>query len=82
MHNAPLLMRGDRAPRALMHIDDARQRGVSGGDEIVVRSPYGKIELPATLTEDIVVGTVAIPHGWGHNWKGVGGSPTASAVST
>ena len=70
MHNAPLLMRGDRAPRALMHIDDARQRGISGGDEIVVRSPYGKIELPATLTEDIVVGTVAIPHGWGHNGKG------------
>lgn len=70
MHNAPLLMRGDRAPRALMHIDDARQRGIADGDEVAVRSPYGKIELPATLTEDIVVGTVAIPHGWGHNGKG------------
>jgi len=70
MHNAPLLMRGDRKPRALMHREDAKQRGIAEGDEIAVRSPYGKIELPATLTEDIVVGTVAIPHGWGHNGKG------------
>ncbi|MEI6253398.1 MAG: molybdopterin-dependent oxidoreductase [Mycobacteriaceae bacterium] len=70
MHNAPLLMRGDRLPRALMHIEDAKQRGIADGDEIAVRSPYGKIELPATLTEDIVIGTVAIPHGWGHNGKG------------
>lgn len=27
-----------------------------------MRSPYGKIALPATLTEDIVPGAVAIPH--------------------
>ena len=78
MHNAPLLMRGDRAPRALMHSDDARRRGIAEGDEISVRSPYGKIELPATLTEDIVVGTVAIPHGWGHN--GTGGWRVANGV--
>ena len=70
MHNAPLLMRGDRRPRALMHAADAAGRGVADGDDIWVRSPYGKIELPVRLTEDIVVGTVAIPHGWGHNGKG------------
>ncbi len=78
MHNAPLLMRGDRTPRALMHTDDARRRGIAEGDEISVRSPYGKIELPTTLTEDIVVGTVAIPHGWGHN--GTGGWRVANGV--
>jgi anaerobic selenocysteine-containing dehydrogenase len=78
MHNAPLLMRGDRTPRALMHTDDARARGIAEGDEIAVRSPHGKIALPATLTEDIVVGTVAIPHGWGHN--GTGGWRLANAV--
>ena len=70
MHNAPLLMRGDRRPRALMHATDAADRGIADGDDIWVRSPYGKIELPVRLTEDIVVGTVAIPHGWGHNGKG------------
>lgn len=70
MHNSPLLMRGDRGPRALLHAEDARRRGIADGDDIAVRSPYGKIELPATLTEDLVVGTVAIPHGWGHSGKG------------
>lgn len=70
MHNAPLLMRGDRGPRALMHAADAAQRGIVDGDDVAVRSPYGKIALPVSLTEDIVAGTVAIPHGWGHRGGG------------
>ena len=72
MHNSPLLMRGDRGPKALMHAADAAHRGIADGDEVAVRSPFGKIALPVALTEDIVVGTVAIPHGWGHRgggWK-------------
>ena len=81
MHNAPLLMRGDRA-QALIHTDDARQRGIADGDQIVVRSPFGKVEIPATLTEDIVVAAVAIPHGWGTTAKAAGGWPTAWAAST
>jgi anaerobic selenocysteine-containing dehydrogenase len=78
MHNAPLLMRGDRGPRALINVEDAKERGIADGDEVAVRSPYGKIELPATLTEDIVVGAVAVPHGWGHN--GTGGWRLANGV--
>lgn len=70
MHNAPLLMRGDRGPKAVMHAGDAAARGIAEGDEVAVRSPFGKIALPATLTEDIVAGTVAIPHGWGHRGGG------------
>jgi anaerobic selenocysteine-containing dehydrogenase len=70
MHNAPMLMKGDRGPRALMHTSDAAQRGICDGDEVAVRSPFGKIALPARLTEDIVAGTVAIPHGWGHRGGG------------
>jgi anaerobic selenocysteine-containing dehydrogenase len=71
MHNAPLLMRGNRIHRALMHHDDATQRNISDGDTIAVRSPYGQIALPVSLTADIVPGTIAVPHGWGH--KGTGG---------
>jgi len=71
MHNAPLLMRGERTNRALMHLDDAAQRLISDGDTVEVSSPHGRISLPVTLTCDIVPGTIAIPHGWGH--KGTGG---------
>jgi anaerobic selenocysteine-containing dehydrogenase len=71
MHNAPMLMRGNRSHRALMHLDDAVQRRIAEGDQITVRSPYGHIALPVSLTTDIVPGTIAVPHGWGH--KGTGG---------
>jgi anaerobic selenocysteine-containing dehydrogenase len=71
MHNAPLLMRGNRIHRALMHANDASQRRIAEGDEVTVRSPYGQIALPVSLTADIVPGTIAVPHGWGH--KGTGG---------
>jgi anaerobic selenocysteine-containing dehydrogenase len=71
MHNAPLLMRGERVHRALMHVDDAAQRQIADGDTVEVSSPNGWIALPVSLTGDIVRGTIAIPHGWGH--KGTGG---------
>jgi anaerobic selenocysteine-containing dehydrogenase len=71
MHNAPLLMRGERVHRALMHDDDAAQRRIADGDTVEVSSPHGRIALPVALTRDIVPGTIAIPHGWGH--KGTGG---------
>jgi anaerobic selenocysteine-containing dehydrogenase len=70
LHNAPLLMRGNRIHRVLMHRDDATRRKISDGDTIAVRSPFGQIALPVSLTADIVPGTIAVPHGWGH--KGTG----------
>ena len=70
MHTAPLLMRGERGQRALMHADDARELGIDTGDTIRVSSPHGQIELPAELTRDIMAGVVAIPHGWGHRGTG------------
>jgi anaerobic selenocysteine-containing dehydrogenase len=70
MHNAPLLIRGNRIHRALMHSDDAAQRRIGDGDTVQVRSPYGQIALPVALTADIVPGTIAVPHRWGHTGTG------------
>ncbi|AWT53202.1 molybdopterin dinucleotide binding domain-containing protein [Mycolicibacterium smegmatis] len=70
MHNAPLLMRGQRIQRAFLHADDATARGVRDGDVVRVRSPFGQIDIAVSLTTDLVRGTVAIPHGWGHNGSG------------
>lgn len=76
MHNAPLLMRGERVHRALMHTEDAADRDISDGDVVEVSSPHGCIALPVALTTDLVRGTIAIPHGWGH--KGTGGWQVAN----
>ena len=75
---SPLLMRGKRIHRALMHLDDAACRRIADGDEVSVRSPYGQIALPVALTADIVPGTIAVPHGWGH--KGTGGWKLANSA--
>jgi anaerobic selenocysteine-containing dehydrogenase len=71
MHNAPLLMRGGRVQHARMHVDDAAAADIADGDMVRIASPHGEIEVPVTVTKDIVAGVVAVPHGWGH--KGTGG---------
>lgn len=78
MHNVPLLMRGERVQSALMHVDDAADLKLSDGDRIRVSSPDGEIELPVTVTKDLVAGVIAIPHGWGHS--GTGGWTTANGA--
>ncbi len=71
MHNAPTLMRGKRAHGMRIHPKDAAEAGVSDGDTCEVRSPYGRVEVTARVTEEMREGTVAVPHGWGHagGWR-------------
>lgn len=71
MHNSPLLMRGRRTQRALMHVDDAADLHIDDGDVVRVASEHGDIEVQVSATKDIMAGVIAIPHGWGH--KGTGG---------
>lgn len=66
MHNAPLLLRGGRRHLARMHPQDAAAIGAEEGDRIKVASKSGEIEIAVTLTEDLMPGVIAIPHGWGH----------------
>jgi anaerobic selenocysteine-containing dehydrogenase len=54
----------------LMHPQDAATRGFNSGQPALVKSRAGSIEIPIELSEDIMPGTVSIPHGWGHNRAG------------
>jgi len=69
-------MRGDRIQAARMHVDDAAAADIVDGDRVRIASLHGEIELPVIVTKDIVVGVVAVPHGWGH--KGTGGWQVAN----
>ena len=66
MHNLPVLAGGSRRCTALVHPTDAATFGIQDGHSIRVSSPCGEIEIEAELSEDIIQGTVSIPHGWGH----------------
>jgi anaerobic selenocysteine-containing dehydrogenase len=70
MHNSPLLMRGERGHRALIHVDDAAELSIVDGDVVRVSSPYGEITVEVSTTKDLMAGVIAVPHGWGH--KGTG----------
>ncbi len=74
MHNAPslispVLKHGGHA--AVMHSMDAEELRIGDGDVVRISSRTGFIEMPVAVTPDIVRGTVAVPHGWGH--RGTGG---------
>ncbi len=76
MHNAPLLMRGGRTHSARIHPDDAERLGIDDGARCRIASAHGSIEIEATITDEVKPGTVAVPHGWGHQ----GGWQVANAA--
>ena len=49
-----------------MHPEDAKAAGLAQGDLADVRTEAGLVRLPVQLLPDLQPGSVAIPHGWGH----------------
>ena len=66
MHNAPLLMRGERVHALRIHPDDAVEHGLEDGGTARLQSKSGAVEVPVTVTDEMTPGAVALPHGWGH----------------
>jgi anaerobic selenocysteine-containing dehydrogenase len=49
-----------------MHPSDAAQAGLKDGDVADVTSATATVRVPIKLLPDLMPGTVALPHGWGH----------------
>ncbi|AEF41092.1 molybdopterin-dependent oxidoreductase [Hoyosella subflava] len=67
LHNVPTMVKGRDRCTVLMHPADAATRNLTAGQRVDVTSPVGTITVPVEVSSDIVRGTVAIPHGWGHH---------------
>jgi formate dehydrogenase len=66
-HNHPRFVRGDNDTNYLyMHPDDAAAAGVADGGIADVSSSTAAVRIPVRLSRDLMRGTVAMPHGWGH----------------
>ncbi|MFO0616682.1 MAG: molybdopterin-dependent oxidoreductase [Polyangiaceae bacterium] len=67
-HNLPDFVEGtDKDTNHLyMHPDDAAARGLADGAIADVRTDTGVVRVPIKLLKDLMPGTVALPHGWGH----------------
>ncbi len=70
MHNLPSLMTARRKHTARVHPKDAASAGVMAGDRVRIVSASGEIETEVMVTDEIIEGTIAVPHGWGHRAAG------------
>jgi anaerobic selenocysteine-containing dehydrogenase len=67
MHNVPRFVEGARGTNYLyMHPQDAAGRALADGARCRVRTEVGVLEVELKLSDDLMPGTVALPHGWGH----------------
>lgn len=66
-HNDEAFVKGKRNTNYLyIHPDDAASLGAADGATLKVASPAGCVTIPISTTTDMMRGTVALPHGWGH----------------
>ena len=71
MHNTERLLRGKPQCTMLMHPGDAAHRNLTSGQNVVVKSRVGSVEVPLEISDEIMPGVVSIPHGWGHDRLGI-----------
>ena len=66
-HNVKAFIAGDRHTNYLyIHSDDAISRGLADGKIAKVSRAEKSIMLPVKIDDDMKLGSVAVPHGWGH----------------
>lgn len=65
MKNNPKLMVGGRGPTCCIHPDDADELALYDGAMARITSKAGSVEARVEVTDDVVPGSVCLPHGWG-----------------
>lgn len=72
MHNSERLVKGKERCTLLMHPKQADALDIEDGQLIEVSSRVSALQVPVQISDEIMEGVVSIPHGWGHNRKGMG----------
>jgi anaerobic selenocysteine-containing dehydrogenase len=70
LHNVNVLMKGKERCTLLIHPSDADERGLVTGDVAEVESRVGRIAVPVEVTDEMRIGVVCLPWGWGHDAPG------------
>jgi len=71
MHNYKRLVKGKPRWQCLMHPSDLENLNLSTQDEVVITSRVGEITTTVVASDEMMPGVVSVPHGWGHQRKGV-----------
>lgn len=81
-HNIEEFVSGDRATNYLyMHPEDAERAGLEEGGLADVSSGTATVRVPVKLLSDLMPGTVALPHGWGHQDSKMGVASRTTGVN-
>ncbi len=56
----------EKTNHPFIHPDDAAKAGIVEGTLADVSTDTATVRIPVKLTSDLMPGTVALPHGWGH----------------
>ena len=73
LKNAEMVRVGEPGPACVINPEDAKWLGLSEGELGRIRSRTGSIEARFEISEDVIPGSVAIPHGWSmHSSKDLG----------
>ena len=71
MHNYHRLVKGKPRWQLLMHPDDLAARGLAENDDVQIQSRVGSVQTKVLASDEIMPGVVSLPHGWGHQSKGI-----------
>ena len=71
MHNYARLMGGRARCTLLVNPADAARLALVDGGRAVVQSRVGRLTVPVEVSDEVMPGVVSLPHGWGHDRKGV-----------
>jgi anaerobic selenocysteine-containing dehydrogenase len=70
LHNVNVLMKGRERCTLLIHPTDADERGLAAGDVALVESRVGRVTVAVEVTDEMRLGVVCLPYGWGHDAPG------------
>jgi len=71
LHNVAALIKGPERCTLLVHPDDAARLGLTDGGRARVRTEVGEVVAPVEVSDEMALGVVCLPHGWGHSLEGV-----------
>ena len=71
LHNSYRMVKGKNRCTAMIHNSDASRLNIENGQLIEVTSRVGSVKIEAEVCDTIMPGVISIPHGWGHNRKGI-----------
>ncbi|HEY9312879.1 molybdopterin-dependent oxidoreductase [Williamsia sp.] len=71
MNNSTRLTKGNPRHHLLMHPKDLAAGGLCSGDQAMLKSAAGSVEVTVAESDSIMPGVVSLPHGFGQNQAGV-----------